>query len=155
MVTMRQPSIRDPIVFFFNTFIIYLLAVLCVLLGLSSLTKVWAWALVVKALYSSTHILCFDVIIYIFLYCVHQQLGASMTAQQWSICLQCRRLEFSSWVGKIPWKSKWQPSLVFLLENPMDRGAWQATVHRITKSRTWLSEQTTTTLTNYCSYSYF
>ena len=24
------------------------------------------------------------------------------------------------------------------LENPMDRGAWQATVHRVTKSRTWL-----------------
>ena len=25
------------------------------------------------------------------------------------------------------------------LENPINRGAWQATVHRITKSRTWLS----------------
>ena len=24
------------------------------------------------------------------------------------------------------------------LEKPMDRGAWQATVHRVTKSRTWL-----------------
>ena len=24
------------------------------------------------------------------------------------------------------------------LENPMDRGAWQATVHRVAKSRTWL-----------------
>ena len=24
------------------------------------------------------------------------------------------------------------------LENPMDRGAWQATVHRVTKSWTWL-----------------
>ena len=26
------------------------------------------------------------------------------------------------------------------LENPMDRGAWQATVHRIAKSRTRLSD---------------
>ena len=26
------------------------------------------------------------------------------------------------------------------LENPMDRGAWQATVHRVTKSRTQLSD---------------
>ena len=25
-------------------------------------------------------------------------------------------------------------------ENPMDRGAWQATVHRIAKSQTWLSD---------------
>ena len=26
------------------------------------------------------------------------------------------------------------------LENPMDRGAWQATIHRVTKSRTWLKQ---------------
>jgi len=26
------------------------------------------------------------------------------------------------------------------LENPMDRGAWQATVHRVTKSRIWLRD---------------
>ena len=26
------------------------------------------------------------------------------------------------------------------LENPMDRGAWQATVHGVTKSQTWLSD---------------
>ena len=25
------------------------------------------------------------------------------------------------------------------LENSVDRGVWQATVHRVTKSRTWLS----------------
>ena len=28
------------------------------------------------------------------------------------------------------------------LENPMDRGAWQATVHEVTKSRTLLSDFT-------------
>ena len=28
----------------------------------------------------------------------------------------------------------------FCLENPMDRGAWQATVHRIAKSWTWLKQ---------------
>ena len=32
------------------------------------------------------------------------------------------------------------------LGNPMDRGAWQATVHRVTKSWTRLSDQTTTTI---------
>ena len=27
------------------------------------------------------------------------------------------------------------------LENPMDRGAWKATVHRVTQSRAWLKQQ--------------
>ena len=27
---------------------------------------------------------------------------------------QCRRLGFSPWVGKIPWRRKWQPTPVFL-----------------------------------------
>ena len=29
---------------------------------------------------------------------------------------QCRRCRFSPWVGKIPWRRKWQPTLVFLPE---------------------------------------
>ena len=32
------------------------------------------------------------------------------------------------------------PLLYSCLENPMDRGAWQATVHRVAKSRTRLSD---------------
>ena len=32
----------------------------------------------------------------------------------WSICLQCRRPRFDPWVGKIPWRRKWQPTLVLL-----------------------------------------
>ena len=28
--------------------------------------------------------------------------------------LQCRRYRFNSWVGKIPWRRKWQPTSVFL-----------------------------------------
>ena len=31
--------------------------------------------------------------------------------------------------GESPWRRKWQPTTVFSLGNPMDRGAWQATVH--------------------------
>ena len=27
---------------------------------------------------------------------------------------QCRRLRFNPWVGKIPWRRKWQPTLIFL-----------------------------------------
>ena len=30
---------------------------------------------------------------------------------------QCRRHRFSPWVGKIPWRRKWQPTPVFLPEN--------------------------------------
>ena len=51
--------------------------------------------------------------------------------------LQARILE----VGKIPQSRKWQPAQVLLLENSMDRGAWQATVHGVTKSWTRLSKQ--------------
>ena len=36
-------------------------------------------------------------------------------------------------VGKIPWRRKWQPTAVFYLENPIDRGAWWATVHGFTE----------------------
>ena len=30
------------------------------------------------------------------------------------ICLRCRRPGFHSWFGKIPWRSEWQPTPVFL-----------------------------------------
>ena len=41
----------------------------------------------------------------------------------------------SSWVGKIPWRRKWQPTPVFLPGwNSMDRGAWWATVHGVAES---------------------
>ena len=29
--------------------------------------------------------------------------------------MKCRRCRFSLWVGKIPWRSKWQPTQLFLL----------------------------------------
>ena len=44
---------------------------------------------------------------------------------------QCRRLGFNLWVGK-------KRPLQYCLENPMDRAAWQAMVHRVTKSQVWL-----------------
>ena len=49
---------------------------------------------------------------------------ASQVTQR--ICLPSRRHRFDPWVGKTPCRRKWQPISVFLLENPMDRGAWQA-----------------------------
>ena len=40
---------------------------------------------------------------------------------------------FNPWIGKIPGGGHGNPLQYSCLENPMDRGAWQATVHRVTK----------------------
>ena len=45
---------------------------------------------------------------------------------------------FNPWVWKVPWRRARRYSC---LENPMDRGAWRATVHRVAKSQTRLNKQ--------------
>ena len=50
-----------------------------------------------------------------------QHHGAFLMAQLQRTHLQCRRRErprFERWVGKIPWRRKWQPSPVFLPGKP-------------------------------------
>ena len=42
-----------------------------------------------------------------------------------SICLQCGRPGFDPWVGKIPWRRKWQSTPVFL---PGDSHGWRSLV---------------------------
>jgi len=42
--------------------------------------------------------------------------------------------------GKSPGERNGNPLQYSWLENSMDRGAWQATVHGVTKSQTWLSD---------------
>ena len=42
-------------------------------------------------------------------------------------------------VGRSPREGNGNPLQCSCLENPMDGGAWQATVHGVAKSRTWLS----------------
>ena len=49
---------------------------------------------------------------------------------------------FYPWVGKIPWRRKWQSTPVFLPENSTDRAAWWVTVHGVPKSWTRLKENT-------------
>ena len=44
----------------------------------------------------------------------------------------CGRCGFGPWVGKTPWRRKWQTTPVFL---PMDRGAWRATIPGVAKSQ--------------------
>ena len=54
-----------------------------------------------------------------------------------------KRHGFDPWVEKIPWRRAWHShSSILAWRIPMDRGAWQATVHRVEKSQTqlkWLS----------------
>ena len=108
------------------------------------------------------------------------QYGASLIAQLVRICLQCRRPQFHSWVGKILWRRDRLPSPAFLgfpggsdskesvcnvgnlgsipglgrslkegmathsstlaWRIPMNRGAWWATGHGVSKSLTRLSD---------------
>ena len=49
-------------------------------------------------------------------------------------CRKHKRQGFNPWVGKILWRRSW-PLQYSYLENPMDRGAWWAAVHRVTKSQ--------------------
>ena len=44
--------------------------------------------------------------------------------------------------GRSPGEGNGNPLQYSCLENPMDRGAWQATVHGVAKSRTRLSDFT-------------
>ena len=63
-----------------------------------------------------------------------------------------RRCEFDPCVGKIPWRRKWQLTPIFLTRKVMDRGAWQATVHRGCKesdTTEWPSTQRHTCLGAY------
>ena len=45
-------------------------------------------------------------------------------------------------LGRSPGEENSYPLQYSCLENPTDRGTWQATVHGVTKSRTWLSDWT-------------
>ena len=52
--------------------------------------------------------------------------------------------DIEMWVQSLGWKDPLEEerathSSIFL-ENPMDRGAWQAVVHRVTKSQTQLKQ---------------
>ena len=46
--------------------------------------------------------------------------------------------------GRSPGEGNGNPLQYYCLENPMDRGAWQATVHGVAKSQTGLSNFTFT-----------
>ena len=47
---------------------------------------------------------------------------------------------FNPWVGKIPWKRKWQPTSVLLPGESHGRRSLVTTVHRVAESWTGLSD---------------
>ena len=61
-----------------------------------------------------------------------------------SICLQCRRPRFNTipGLGRPPGEGNGNPLQYSCLQNPMDGGAWEATIHGVAKSRTQLSDFT-------------
>ena len=58
--------------------------------------------------------------------------GKEPTCQRW----RPKRCSFEPWVGRILWRRAWQFTQVYLSGESMDRGAWQATVHRVAESDT-------------------
>ena len=57
----------------------------------------------------------------------------------------CRRPGFDLWITKIPGERNGNPVWYSCLENPMDKGSWWATFHRVAKSQAWLSNSHTHT----------
>ena len=64
--------------------------------------------------------------------------GGASGKEPTSQCRRCKRHGFDPWVGKIPWRRAQQPTLTFLTGESLDRGTWQAMIHRVTKSQTQL-----------------
>ena len=54
-------------------------------------------------------------------------------------CSRCKRCRFNPCLGRSPGVENDKSLQYFWLENSMGRGAWQATVHRVTKSQKRLS----------------
>ena len=69
-----------------------------------------------------------------------------------SQCRRCRRPGFNPWVGKIPWRSNWQPISVFLPEKFDRQRVLGATIHRAAKSWTRMSHWICTLSCKHCCY---
>ena len=68
-------------------------------------------------------------------------------------CRRCKRHRFDPWSGRFPGVGNGSP-LQSCLGNPMDRGAWRATVHGVVKSWTHRACAHTHTHTHTCNDSW-
>ena len=64
-------------------------------------------------------------------------------------CRKCKRHRFDPWVRKTPEGGHGNPLCYSCLENPMDRGAWWAAVHRVVQSQTRLKQLSAIWITDY------
>ena len=64
-----------------------------------------------------------------------QSMGSRRVGHDWATSL--------SFFTSMHWRRKWQPTPVFLRENPRDSGAWWAAVYGVTKSRIRLMQLST------------
>ena len=64
--------------------------------------------------------------------CVYIPVCVSVCVYIW-VSLVAQKVKFT-------WRKLCNPLQYSCLENPMDRGAWRATVHEVTKSQTRLSD---------------
>ena len=83
---------------------------------------------------------------FIQVYCSRKE-GLDLTPLKLRASLVAQRLKRlpgmpDTWVGRSPGEGNGNPLQYSCLENPMDRRAWQATVHGVAKSRTRLSNFT-------------
>ena len=69
-------------------------------------------------------------------------------------CRRHKRCGFDPGLGRSPGGGHGNSLSYFCLENPMDRGAWWSTVHRITKSGTWQKRLSMHVCVGLCIYSY-
>ena len=67
------------------------------------------------------------------------QVGAAVKNPPANARDRCKRHSFDPSQEDAAGEGKGNPLQYSCLENPMDRGAWQATVHRVSKSGTRLS----------------
>ena len=64
-------------------------------------------------------------------------------------CMKGKKCRIDSWVGRSPGRGNGNPLQYSCLENPMDRGAWWATAHRVAKSQTCVQGCTNTYIYHY------
>ena len=69
--------------------------------------------------------------------------GGSRRKETTCQCRRCKRRGFDPGLERFPGESHGNPLQYSCLENSMDRGAWWATVHRVTQSQTWLKQLST------------
>ena len=63
--------------------------------------------------------------------CVYGFPGGANGKEAACQCSRCKRCGFHPWVRKSPGGGHGNPLQYSCLENPMDRGAWWATVHGV------------------------